>query len=200
MQRAIVKQGEKVALIIPEPEDVEVLYLGINNPEIAQFLWSTSGLMTRAQEEEYLKKSSEDDSKRLLMIRNIATKHVIGGCDLHQISFEHRHGTIGIAIHDQSNHNKWYWSEALRLLSEYGFRELGLHKLIINARSNNPRAEYLYKKLGFTEVGRRRQQGRIRGERRDEIMMEMLREEWETMSNVSKKQESRTKKQEKIGT
>lgn len=53
-------------------------------------------------------------------------------------------------------------------------REWGYHKLSLEAHEDNSRALALYRRFGFTECGRRRDQYLVNGRYYDEILMELL--------------------------
>jgi RimJ/RimL family protein N-acetyltransferase len=77
---------------------------------------------------------------------------------------------------------------------EWAKRE-GLRKLYLSLFSTNIRAYNLYRKVGFIEEGRRREQFRLRGEPVDEILMGLLLPEadndaaiWEDFAGTTAKQ------------
>lgn len=76
-----------------------------------------------------------------------------------------------------------YWSgghgtDALRVLVRYGFTELGLHRIGLEVFAYNTRAIATYRRLGFIEEGRRREQLFHAGTRHDMILMSLLTHEW----------------------
>ena len=60
----------------------------------------------------------------------------------------------------------------------FAFRALKLNRVELNTFDFNDRAQKCYLKVGFKEVGRRRKARFIDGEYRDDIMMDILKEEW----------------------
>lgn len=77
-----------------------------------------------------------------------------------------------------------YWShglgtDALRVMVRYGFEELGLNRIGLGVWAFNDRAIAAYRKVGFVEEGRRRQMTFHAGEFHDEVLMGLLRSEWE---------------------
>ncbi len=70
----------------------------------------------------------------------------------------------------------------MELLLEYGFTTVNLNRIELNVYNYNSRALKLYKKLGLTEEGRRRQSVWIKGSYHDAIMMGMLAKEWRDMN------------------
>ncbi|MDD4796309.1 MAG: GNAT family protein, partial [Eubacteriales bacterium] len=68
-----------------------------------------------------------------------------------------------------------YGSEALTLLVDFGFHYLNLNNIMLKVFSFNQRAVNCYKKVGFKEIGRRRQTYYLKGNYYDEILMDIIR-------------------------
>jgi RimJ/RimL family protein N-acetyltransferase len=65
-------------------------------------------------------------------------------------------------------------------MMRYGFAEMGLHRIELAVFAYNTRAQALYRSLGFTEEGRRREVVLHDGIFHDEIVMSILEDEWRT--------------------
>ena len=61
-------------------------------------------------------------------------------------------GELGIAI-TASRQELGYGTEAVRAVTGYGMRGLGLNRIFLKARPDNLRAIHVYQKCGFTEFG-----------------------------------------------
>ena len=81
---------------------------------------------------------------------------------------------VGLVIGDRAYWGKGYGFEAMQLLLDYGFNLLNLHNIMLGVFAFNQRALRLYQKLGFREIGRRRQARMIAGQRHDVIFMDLL--------------------------
>ncbi len=77
------------------------------------------------------------------------TEEYIGQIDLINIDWVNRIGTIGIVIGSKENLNKGYGTKAIKLLQEFAFNKLNLHKLDLEVRAYNERAINCYKKMWF---------------------------------------------------
>ncbi|MGV9141846.1 MAG: GNAT family N-acetyltransferase, partial [Promethearchaeota archaeon] len=71
-----------------------------------------------------------------------------------------------------------FGTEASKLLVDYGFNTLNLHRIELDVFEFNKRAIKAYKKVGFIEEGRKRKSHFENGAYHDRIMMSILREEW----------------------
>ncbi len=73
-------------------------------------------------------------------------------------------------------------TEATRLIVDYAFAHLPLHRIGLEVYSFNPRAHRVYEKVGFVAEGTRRDALLYDGERIDAIMMSLLKPEWQRPS------------------
>jgi len=110
----------------------------------------------------------------------LETDNLIGRCMLFGIDRVDRRAMLGIAIGEKAYWNKGYGQDATRLLLDYGFNLLNLNNIMLGVFSFNQRAINCYKKVGFKEIGRRRQARIIGGKKFDVILMDILAEEFES--------------------
>jgi diamine N-acetyltransferase len=87
---------------------------------------------------------------------------------------DHRNGTaqFGIDLGERRGHG--LGTEATRLTLDWGFSVLGLHNIMLAVAAWNERAIRVYTKVGFREVGRRRDAGLTMGRRDDGVFMDLL--------------------------
>lgn len=69
-------------------------------------------------------------------------------------------------------------TEATRALIDHGFRELGLHRIEIQAAPGNARSRAVPERLGFRREGVRREAGRTSGGYVDLVVYGLLEGEW----------------------
>ena len=112
---------------------------------------------------------------------------LIGVTSLSKINWRNRNAELAIFIGKKELWSKGLGSEALVLLLDYAFNVLGLNKVYLRVFEYNERAIKSYLKVGFRIVGRLRQQRLWGGKYWDEIIMDILAEEFE------KKHKSRIK-------
>lgn len=97
----------------------------------------------------------------------------------HSLHAHNRTSMIAIAI-DAAYQGKRYGSEAIRWITDYGFRMAGLHRIGIDAVGWNMGAVRLYERIGFKREGVRREDRWFMGKFRDTVLMGMLEDEfWE---------------------
>ncbi len=99
-------------------------------------------------------------------------------------------GACGIRLQDNDQelaeigycYNKNYWgkgfaSEACAAVMNFGFKNLGLHRVIATCDGNNLASAALLRKCGMRQEGYFIQERRVRGEWRDTLLFAILREE-----------------------
>jgi RimJ/RimL family protein N-acetyltransferase len=108
------------------------------------------------------------------------TLRAIGWVNLRDIELEHRTATLGISINEATLWGRGYGTEATTLIVDYGFNVLGIHNIMLDTFSSNERAIHVYRKVGFREVGRRRESYRIGAKVFDIVLMEILSTEFKS--------------------
>ena len=88
-----------------------------------------------------------------------------------------RCATIGIAL-GREHIGRGYGTDAMRVIVDYGFREMGLHRIQLGVAPFNPAGIRAYEKAGFVEEGRYRESVLHDGRWYDEVLMSILDHEW----------------------
>ena len=174
-------EGMKVRLAPLERKHIDLFLKWFNDPEITQYLTMYKP-MTRDMEEEWFTglKNKEDSVYFSIHINDEeSSDKVIGNCAIQDINNKNRACSCGIAIGEKKFQNKGYGTEAMELLVEYGFNTLNMNRIELSVFDFNSRAFNTYQKVGFIEEGRKRQARYHNGKYQDEIIMAVLREDWE---------------------
>jgi RimJ/RimL family protein N-acetyltransferase len=87
----------------------------------------------------------------------------------------------GIDIGEMDYWGKGYGKEATQLALDFAFNFLNIHNIMLGVYAFNQRAYHLYKKIGFKEIGRKREFQTLGGEKFDMIMMDLLSTEYESV-------------------
>ncbi len=147
-------KGGNIYLRAMEMEDLDFLYILENNP----FLWEISGTNVPYSKhvlKMYLENAHRDiyDVKqlRLCICRNGHTP--IGLIDLFDFDPKNLRAGIGIVVLEEAHRNKGVGTEAISLLCDYAFSNLNLRQLYANVVEGNLASLHVFRKLGFTEVG-----------------------------------------------
>jgi len=173
-------RGKRIKLTPIKREYIESFLRWFNDPEITQYLVMYRPL-TQMEEEDWfenLKNWQDTIFFSIVVSEEDSSEKLIGNCGIHNINWKNRVGEVGIAIGEKQYHNKGFGTEAMELLLEYGFNTVNLNRIELFVYDYNTRAINMYKKLGYTEEGRKRQFIWNKGKYHDAIMMGMLAEEW----------------------
>lgn len=103
-----------------------------------------------------------------------ATLRPIGHANLRDLDGVRRTAEFGITIGVRDLWGKGYGTEATILALDYGFTVLSLHNVMLDTWSYNERAIRVYAKVGFREIGRRREAQRIGAAVHDVVFMDCL--------------------------
>jgi len=102
---------------------------------------------------------------------------LVGNIGLFGVRAKDRCGTIGIAL-GREHIGRGYGTDAMRVIVDYGFREIGLHRIQLGVAPFNPAGIRAYEKAGFVEEGRYRESVLHDGRWYDEVLMSILDHEW----------------------
>jgi RimJ/RimL family protein N-acetyltransferase len=103
---------------------------------------------------------------------------VIGDVALQDIDWKNRSCSVGEGIGKIEYRSKGFGTEAIRILLQYGFNNLGLERITANTLEQNIGAQRLLKKLGSVLEGRERKAVYFAGNRWDRLNYGILREEF----------------------
>ena len=87
---------------------------------------------------------------------------------------KHRRAGIGIIIVEPGDRNRGAGAEALSLLCDYAFSALDMHQLYANILEDNEASIHLFQKMGFEEIGVKKEWIRTNQGFKNEIMYQKL--------------------------
>ena len=169
--------GKRIYLRPLDNEDLDRCLRWINNPQITSTL-TMRFPMSRAQEESWILSHYKDHSDLPLAIVVKDGDQHIGNCGLHSIDYVNRSAEFGIMIGEKGQWGKGYAPEAAQLIIDYGFKQLGMHRIFLHVYSHNERAQRAYEKVGFKHEGTLREAYFRDGRYYDDLIMSILESEW----------------------
>ena len=169
--------GEKVYLSPLDIEDAEKYVKWFCDMSLTDGLGKSRDIDTIESEKEWLRKSAEKRELNFGIV-SIETDKLIGNCGFLDIDNRDRIATIGIFIGDEENRSKGYGTDTLKLLLDYGFNYQNFNNIMLCVESFNERAIACYKKVGFKEIGRRREGYFLNGKYYDDVYMDILAREY----------------------
>ena len=102
---------------------------------------------------------------------------LVGNIGLFDVRTKDRGATLGIAL-GREYIGRGYGTDAMGIIVDYGFREMGLHRIQLSVAPYNPAGIRAYEKAGFVEEGRHRESVLHDGRWYDEVLMSILDREW----------------------
>lgn len=99
----------------------------------------------------------------------------VGNVSIDLIETRHRHARLAIFLADPTMRGQGIGSRAMRLLMDYAFSFLNLHRLYCKTTAGNEAVIRFYQRLGFTVEGCLREHEFVDGRYVDKIMLGVLR-------------------------
>ena len=177
MARPIFLEGKRIYLAPLEMDDLDRFCGWFNNPKLRGFLILPYPT-TKMDEKEFIERKTKSKEDIVLSIAVKKGDRVIGVIGLHQINRVTRCAMLGIAVGDLKMTSKGLGTEAIRLMLDYGFKSLNLHRIELFVHDFNVRAQNAYQRIGFVEEGRKREALYSDGRYHDELIMAILKDEW----------------------
>ncbi len=176
-------RGEKVELAAVQREYLPKYVEWLNDWEVTQFLMPGIPMPFNLDDETaWYENRHKKEGNYLFAILTLAERKLIGNCGLHNVDLKNRSSIFGIMIGEKDYWNKGYGTDATRTLLRFAFSELGLNRVELEVYDFNPRAIRAYEKAGFRRDGVHRQGLYRNGKFHDEIIMCILRAEWDAQN------------------
>lgn len=155
--------------------DIESIFQWHNNTEVT--LYSMNSLVTPQTERDvriFIENQKNDKTVTFGIVFNDV---LVGYIGLSNISTLNRSAEFFILIGDKKYWGKNIGYEAGRIVIEYGFKSLNLHRIDLSVSDLNIRAVKLYENLGFRQEGIKRDACYREGKYHNKIIMALLRTE-----------------------
>ena len=169
--------GDRLYLSPMNPNDVEKYVEWISSPIVSDGMGNTSNILTEAVDKEFIETALKNEDKCFAIIL-LENDELIGNCSIYVKSTNDGVAELGICIGDEKFRNNGYVQEALNLLLDYGFNYLNLNSVYLSVFSFNDVAINCYKKIGFKEAGRLRENYFLNGKYYDVVYMDILKREF----------------------
>lgn len=172
-------RGELVELKAISKENLATCTRWFQDPEVIRLLLPAVAMpVTREQEEEWYASANQPGRRYTFGIHVRADGRLIGNVTLDSLDAKNRSAVLGIVIGEKEYWGRGFGTDATRLMVQYAFAELNLHRVELHVFSFNERAIRAYVKAGFREEGRRREAIFRDGRYWDDVIMGILAPEW----------------------
>ena len=173
--------GSKIYLRPLERNDLNERYLAwLNDPEVARYLETGTFPTTNQDLEKFYVKVTGSSSEVIFAIADLKSHKHIGNVKLGPIHWVHRRAMFGILIGDKEFWSKGIGQEVTRLVVEYAFDRLNLHRVGLVVFEEHKSAVRCYEKVGFKVEGCLREQMYQEGQYKNQLWMGLLRSEYKS--------------------
>ncbi|ANB06493.1 acetyltransferase [Streptomyces ambofaciens] len=169
--------GDRTVLRPFTEADAEPMAEIIDDPEVRRFTGSPGRELTPEVLRTWYGSRGTRPDRLDLAVTDPADGELLGEVVLSEWQPETRTCTFRTLIGPRGR-GRGVGTEATRLIVGYGFEEIGLHRVQLEAYGFNHRALRVYEKVGFVVEGTRRQVELRDGEWVDEVLMAVLDHEW----------------------
>jgi len=168
-------KGEHIYLRALEPEDLDFLYELENNQDI----WEISGTITPYSKHAlklYLDNAHRDiyEVKQLRLCICAMDDEVIGLIDLFDFDPKNLRAGMGIVVLEEQHRNKGVGAQAINALCRYAFSILNLRQIYANVGEENTTSIHLFEKLGFKQVGIKKDWILFEGTFKNELLFQKI--------------------------
>ena len=144
-----------------------------------------SPAMVKKGYEKLEKQLEESKNQYYFAIRAKEDDRLIGKAIIQWIEWANGNAVIRLGIGAAEDRGRGYGTQALGMLLRFAFAELNLFRLTALVPEYNTAAIALLKKSGFIEEVRRRQSVERDNKRWDMLVFGLLREDWQSQTNMS---------------
>lgn len=169
--------GERLTLRTPRIEDAPLLLRWFNDPEIGRFMDDPQGEITHDDIIEKFFVAKQVDLDLIATLKE--TGRDIGYCSLYNIDYANRMAEVSFLVGDRATQGKGLGTEMMQLLIAVGFYHLGLNRLYASVTDLNLPSARVFDRCGFRRVGTMNQYHVLDDRKHDEILFELLREEYQ---------------------
>lgn len=175
------RKGNRVILRPILKEDVEQLFIWMNDPEITQYLLRNVPFSLEEEHRWFERATTLNEKSFTLAIVDREQNRLIGCMGIHDIDYRFGTAITGSVIGNKEYWGKGYGSEAKMLLLQFAFHELNLRKIYSHVVDYNLRSAAYSKKCGYVEEARIPKHYYKNGAYRDQIILAVYRSPWEKL-------------------
>lgn len=145
-------QTEKILLRPYKEDDLHLLHVWFNDPEVTYFMFTGQKPTTIDQVGEIMKKDVNANNVIMVAVDK-ETSDVFGLVGLYEIHDTAKKAEMRIIIGNKDYWGKGYGTELSELINYYGFDRLNLHRIFLGFTASNQAAKRAYEKAGYIEEG-----------------------------------------------
>lgn len=182
MVDSFARTDEVVALRPPTERDLDDVYAGVceSRPELEAWMaWCHPGY-GRADAANWLRLAEQgqaDGTEYSFVIVECATGAALGTCGLNAIDRVNRWANLGYWVRTPAT-GRGVATRAATLAADFGFAELGLHRIEILAATGNAPSQHVATRVGAIREGVLRRRLHVNETSHDAVVFSLIRDEW----------------------
>ena len=157
-------------------EHINIILKWFNDPDVSRHMDDSDVLLTEEDLIEGIFVRTTDDVN--FVIYDEKRRKEIGFCSIYNVNGSIDSGEISFLIGEEDFRNRGHGKDIIRFLCNFGFEELGLNSLLAVCSILNEPALKVFDQTGFKRIGIRSQQVNFYGEKIDEVLFEMLKDNY----------------------
>ncbi len=173
--------GSKITLRPITAADAAAMFASLSDKESMR-LTGTQDSFTLEQVQQYCQRIETADDRADYAIMRKDNPTYLGEVVLNNIDWDNRSANFRIALASEKLFGQGLGTEATRLIIDYGFETLKIHRIELEVYDFNPRAKRVYEKIGFVQEGVKRDVLLWEGQYQNAIVMSMLSHEYQTQA------------------
>lgn len=171
-------EGDTIYLREVRETDVNINYYSwINDPSINQYLETRFFPRSIQNIGQFVNLMDGKSDEILFAICDKDNHSHIGNIKIGPINWIHRFGDISLLIGDKNYWGKGIATEAIKLVTHFGFNHLNLHKIKAGCYADNEGSKRAFLKVGYKVEGILRKHFFSNGDFQDAIVLGIIRDE-----------------------
>lgn len=170
-----------------EPDDYQVTIKWRSDEEIQNMVGGAKYFVSSEKEKEWVRSAIFDKERMVLGICLKENNKLIGTVNIQEFDWINRSCHVPILIGDKDEWSKGYATEARMMALKFAFYERGMNRVWATILDNNMPSVKMHEKCGYKQEGVLRQSVYKDGAFHDQIVMSILKEEFDVVYQVYQK-------------
>jgi RimJ/RimL family protein N-acetyltransferase len=170
---------EGVGLRLVTLADVSERYVAwLGDREVNRFLETRYHAQTLESVRSFVTSMIDSPHSYLFGIVELASSRHVGNVKIGPVNVHHSFADVSYFVGERDAWGKGYGTEAVRLVTEFGFERLGLHRCQAGLYESNIGSQRVLEKAGYVYEGRLTKQLLLDGRWEDHVWFGALRQTW----------------------
>ncbi|CAN5191128.1 GNAT family protein [soil metagenome] len=187
--------GDRIYLRAVEPTDAAVLAACNNDPNVRHtfFTHTPTSVTQQTERAKTFYAAGSDYIPFIICLRE--SDIAVGVTALVRVDLVSHAAVYMVCLSDSTQWGQGFAGDVTRLMLEYGFNVLNLHRVQLHVWADNPAAVRTYEKCGFVREGILREAMRHGGRYCDFLVMGILEQEYRKQPREKEKEKEEEKKE-----